>query len=118
MTGMFKRELTSTPLGSTRPTCGRYLRRTVQRARVVVDSVEACLEEAGDIVIPIKDGLISEDHIYAEIGEIAAGVKTGRQNDDEITLFKSVGIAVQDVAAAASVLENARRLNLGSRIEI
>lgn len=91
---------------------------TVQRARVVVDSFQACMEEAGDLVIPIRDGLISEDHIYAEIGEIAAGAKTGRQKNDEITLFKSVGIAVQDVAAAAAVLENAKRLNLGSRIEI
>jgi ornithine cyclodeaminase/alanine dehydrogenase-like protein (mu-crystallin family) len=91
---------------------------TVQRSSIIVDSVEACMEEAGDIVIPIKDGLISEDHIKAELGEIAAGSKPGRQNDDEITLFKSVGIAVQDVAAAAAVIENARRLDLGEQIDL
>jgi ornithine cyclodeaminase/alanine dehydrogenase-like protein (mu-crystallin family) len=91
---------------------------TVQRARIVVDSIEACMEEAGDILIPLKKGLISEEHIYGEIGQIASGLKAGRENNQEITLFKSVGIAVQDVAAAGAVLESAERLNLGNRIEI
>jgi ornithine cyclodeaminase len=62
--------------------------------------------------------LITADHIYAELGEIAAGHKPGRATPEEITLFKSVGVAVQDVAAASAVLEAARRLNLGTEVAL
>lgn len=91
---------------------------TVKRARIVVDSRQACMEEAGDLLVPIKAGVIAQEHIYAELGEIAAGMKPGRASEQEITLFKSVGIAVQDVAAASAVLTKAESLNLGSRIEL
>jgi len=91
---------------------------TVKRARIVVDSRQACMEEAGDLLVPIKAGVIGQKNIYAELGEIAAGMKPGRTSEDEITLFKSVGIAVQDVAAASAVLKKAESLNLGSRIEL
>lgn len=90
---------------------------TVKRAKIVVDSREACMEEAGDLLVPMKAGVISQEHIYAELGQIAAGVKPGRTSEQEITLFKSVGIAVQDAAAASAVLIKAESLNLGSRIE-
>jgi len=89
---------------------------TVLRARVVIDHREASLAEAGDLLIPLQQGLMTEEHIYAELGEIAAGRKPGRASPEEITLFKSVGVAVQDVAAAGAVLEAARRLNLGSEV--
>jgi alanine dehydrogenase len=89
---------------------------TVVRAKVVIDHREASLAEAGDLLIPLSEGLITEDSIYAELGEIAAGQKPGRASPDEITLFKSVGVAVQDVAAASAVLEAARRQNLGIEI--
>jgi alanine dehydrogenase len=91
---------------------------TVLRARVVIDHYEASLAEAGDLLIPIKQGLMTKDHIYAELGEIAAGLKPGRASSEEITLFKSVGVAVQDVAAAGAVLEAARRLNLGTEVAL
>jgi alanine dehydrogenase len=91
---------------------------TVLRAKVVIDHREASLAEAGDLLIPLKQGLITEDHIYAELGEIAAGLKPGRASPEEITFFKSVGVAVQDVAAAGAVLEAARRLNLGSEVAL
>jgi alanine dehydrogenase len=91
---------------------------TVLRAKVVIDHQEASLAEAGDLLIPLKQGLITEDHIYAELGEIAAGLKPGRASPEEITFFKSVGVAVQDVAAAGAVLEAARRLNLGSEVAL
>jgi len=87
---------------------------TVARARVVIDHREASLAEAGDLLIPLQRGLMTQAHIYAELGEIAAGRKPGRVTPEEITLFKSVGVAVQDVAAASAVLEAARRLNLGT----
>jgi ornithine cyclodeaminase/alanine dehydrogenase-like protein (mu-crystallin family) len=91
---------------------------TVLRARVVIDQREASLAEAGDLLIPLQRGLMTQAHIYAELGEIAAGRKPGRTSAEEITLFKSVGVAVQDVAAASAVLEAARRLNLGTEVAL
>jgi ornithine cyclodeaminase/alanine dehydrogenase-like protein (mu-crystallin family) len=91
---------------------------TVIRAKVVVDHTESSMAEAGDLLIPISQGLIAEDHIYAELGEITAGRKPGRQPEDDVTLFKSVGVAVQDVAAAARVLAAAERLDLGIEVAL
>ncbi|RLI06114.1 hypothetical protein DRO24_05340 [Candidatus Bathyarchaeota archaeon] len=62
----------------------------VAKAKVVVDQREAALAEAGDI-IPIKQGFITERHIYAKLGEVVSGAKPGRISDEEITVFKSVG---------------------------
>lgn len=90
---------------------------TVARARIVVDSRATVMEEAGDIVKTIKAGLITEWDIYAELGEIVLGIKSGRQSDDEITLFKSVGNAVQDAAAAQVALKNAREMKIGIEVE-
>ncbi|GAG44613.1 unnamed protein product, partial [marine sediment metagenome] len=84
--------------------------QTVGRARIVVGSREGCLAETGDLIIPIRKGLITEDDIYAELGEIAAGIRPGRESAGEITLFKSVGNAVQDVSVAKRVMEAAQRL--------
>ena len=85
---------------------------TIRRAdRIVVDSREACLEEAGDLIVP-------NARIDAEIGEIVNGDKPGRQSDDEITLFKSVGVAVQDAVAAAVVLAAAETNGLGTLVDM
>jgi alanine dehydrogenase len=92
--------------------------KTVLRARVVIDHHEAALAEAGDLLIPMNQGLMSADHIYAELGEIVAGDRHGRQSPEEITLFKSVGVAVQDVAAAAAVLEAAQTVDLGTDVAL
>ncbi|MBC7227109.1 MAG: hypothetical protein H5T61_07735 [Thermoflexales bacterium] len=91
---------------------------TVLRARVVIDHRTASLAEAGDLLIPIREGRMTEAHIWAELGEIVAGLKPGRMSPEEVTLFKSVGVAVQDVAAAAAVLEAARRQNLGVEVAL
>ena len=90
---------------------------TIQRAKVVVDSRSASLEEAGDLIQPIRAGLFDESHIYAELGEIVLGQKAGRQSQDEITYFKSVGIAVQDAMAAQLALNNARKMNIGKEVD-
>jgi ornithine cyclodeaminase len=82
----------------------------VRRALVVVDSREACLEEAGDILIPNAP-------IDAEIGEILNGDLPGRQSEEQITFFKSVGIAVQDTMAAALVFAAAVEQDLGVEID-
>lgn len=90
----------------------------VVRAKVVVDSREACMAEAGDLLIPIREGLISVTHIYAELGELAASQKPGRINATEITLFKSVGNAVQDLAVGKLAVERAEREGLGQVVDL
>jgi ornithine cyclodeaminase len=90
---------------------------SVLKARVFVDSREAALDEAGDLIIPLKRGVIAEDHILGELGEIVLGRLAGRTDESQITLFKSVGVAVQDAIAAARALNGAQDQNLGTRIE-
>jgi len=91
---------------------------TVRRAKVVVDSRVAALAEAGDILIPLREGAIAEGHIHAEIGEIILGRRPGRTDPQEVTVFKSVGNAVQDVAVGGLALLEAERLGLGFEIEL
>jgi alanine dehydrogenase len=91
---------------------------TVQRSKIVIDHHQASMAEAGDLLIPLNQGLISQDDVYAELGEIVAGLKPGRETPEEITFFKSVGVAVQDVAAANAVLKAARKMNLGTEIDL
>ncbi len=90
----------------------------VVRATIVVDSREACLAEAGDILIPMRQGLISTAHIYAELGELVAGHKPGRTSASEITLFKSVGNAIQDLAVGRLALERAEREGFGQLVTL
>jgi ornithine cyclodeaminase len=104
-------------IGSYTPEMQEVPAETIARARVVVDSISATLAETGDLVKPLQAGLITEDHIYAELGEIVLGRKVGRQSDREITYFKSVGIAVQDAMAAQLALQNARKMGLGQNVD-
>jgi alanine dehydrogenase len=90
---------------------------TVARARVVVDSYVTVMDEAGDIVQAIDAGAIQESDIHAEIGEIILGSKAGRESEDEITFFKSVGNAVQDAGAAQLALQNAHNMKLGTEVD-
>lgn len=90
---------------------------TIRRARVVVDSRPAALAEAGDLIQPIRAGLFDESHIQAELGEIVLGRKPGRQSAEEITFFKSVGIAVQDAMAAELAFRNAHSMGLGQEVD-
>lgn len=91
-------------IGSFKPTMQEIPEEIISKAKLVVDQRQAALEEAGDIVIPLNKGLIKEDHIYAELGEIVAGRKSGRTSSDNITVFKSVGNAIQDLAIAHAML--------------
>jgi ornithine cyclodeaminase/alanine dehydrogenase-like protein (mu-crystallin family) len=90
---------------------------TVQRASVWVDSRAASLAETGDFIKPIRAGMFGDDHIAAELGEVVLGRAPGRQSAGEITLFKSVGVAVQDALAASIALNNAKRLGIGQEVE-
>lgn len=91
---------------------------TIQRSIVIADSREGCLAEAGDIIIPIEEGAISPNHIQAELGDIVIGKKEGRTTSHQITLFKSNGLAIQDVAAAKLVYDKAIEKGIGKDMEI
>jgi ornithine cyclodeaminase/alanine dehydrogenase len=82
---------------------------TIVEAKLVVDSLEAIMDEAGDILIPISEGIITADHIHAELGEVVNGAKAGRTPGDGLTVFKSVGIAIQDSSVASLVLRKYRK---------
>ena len=86
----------------------------VKRSTVVVDSYDACWAESGDIMIPIQEGAITREHVVAEVGEIVAGSKPGRNSADQLTLFKSNGLAFQDAATAALALVRARAAGVGT----
>ena len=105
-------------VGSYMPTMQEVDATTIQRALVVVDSREASLAEAGDLVIPLEAGLIDKSHIVAELGELVNGTKTGRQNAEQITYFKSVGVAVQDAISAGICLRNAEEQGLGVMLDL
>ncbi len=105
-------------VGSYKPEMQEIPARTVVRSKVIVDSREACLAEAGDLIISIDGGLITDKNIHGEIGEVAAGKIVGRETDEETTFFKSVGLAIQDVAVAELVLKRAEEKNLGLDVEI
>ena len=89
----------------------------VARCRVFVDSRAAARVEAGDLLLARAEGRIGEDHVVAELGEVAAGA-AGRRDAGEITLFKSLGLAVEDVASARLAFERARELGLGTAVEL
>ena len=89
---------------------------TLQRAKIFVDSRSASMEEAGDLIQPIRAGIFDETHISGELGEVVLGRLPGRVTAEEITYFKSVGIAVQDALAAQVALTNARKMKIGTEV--
>jgi len=104
-------------VGSHTPDAREFDSDTIRRSKVVVDLREAALAEAGDLIIPIQAGEITAEHIYAALGEIVTG-KPGRTSAEEITLFKSVGLAIQDVSTAARVYQLAREKGIGREISL
>lgn len=103
--------------GACFPTARELDTRAVARSRLYVDRRESTLAEAGDFVIPRNEGAIGEDHIVGEVGEALLGRVPGRRGNDEITLFKSLGIAVEDLAAAHHVYRAALERGAGTAIE-
>jgi alanine dehydrogenase len=100
-------------VGACRPNQREMDPALVARARLFVDSREAALVESGDVVMGIQDGLFSDDHIAAELGELVAGRGRGRTSDADVTIFKSLGMAVEDVTAAALAYERAVEKGIG-----
>ncbi len=107
-----------TAVGAARPDWREMDTEAVRRARVFVDSRSGALAESGDLLIPLKEGAITADHIVGEIGEVLAGRVPGRTADAEVTLFKSLGMAVEDVAAAHLVYTRARQRGVGEEISL
>jgi ornithine cyclodeaminase len=100
-------------VGACRPDQREMPTALVARARVFVDSRAAALVEAGDLLMPIGEGAFDHNHIAGELGELAAGRVTGRGDAKQVTIFKSLGLAVEDVVAAHLVLGRARAAGLG-----
>jgi ornithine cyclodeaminase len=90
----------------------------VVKSRLYVDRRESALKEPGDILVPLHDGDIGPEHIVAEIGELLIGRGEGRRNDQDITLFKSLGLAVEDLASASYVYTEALRVGAGVQVEL
>ena len=83
--------------------------RAVQRSRVVVDTYDGALAEAGDLLIPIQNGTVDRSHVIADLHELASGKKSARNHPDDITLFKSVGCALEDLVTAKLVYDLIQR---------
>ena len=105
-------------IGSYKPDVQEIPEETVLRALLVVDHRASALTETGDLITPIQKGLLKETDIHAELGEIVAGKVGGRLSECQITLFKSVGVAVQDLAASTRALEDAGQNGIGQIVEL
>jgi ornithine cyclodeaminase/alanine dehydrogenase-like protein (mu-crystallin family) len=104
-------------VGSSIPSTRELDTETIVRASLFVDRRESTLNESGDYLIPLAEGAIGPDHIKAEVGEVLAGMHPGREHEDELTVFKSLGIAVEDLAAAQLVVQRAREQGVGAEID-
>jgi alanine dehydrogenase len=89
--------------------------KLMAKSKIVADVLEQCAA-MGDLHHALATGVVTRDDVHAELGEIVAGKKSGRESEDEITLFDSTGMALQDVAAAAMVYEKAQQQGLGIRL--
>ncbi len=90
----------------------------IVRSRLFVDRRESALNEAGDILFPLREGAIRADHILAELGDVLCGATIGRATDSDITLFKSLGLAIEDVASAHHVYARACERGVGIAVEL
>ena len=91
-------------VGAYRPDLRELDTETIERARVVVETREAAMEEAGDLLIPMKEGAIGEDHVVADLSEVVRGV-TARRTAQDVTVFKSVGVAFEDLVVARAAVD-------------
>jgi ornithine cyclodeaminase/alanine dehydrogenase-like protein (mu-crystallin family) len=104
-------------VGSSIPAVRELDTAAVARARLYADRRESVLKEAGDFLIAKAEGAVADNHIVGEIGEVLIGKASGRRSSDEITLFKSLGLAVEDVASARHIYEKASRAGLGTFLD-
>ena len=105
-------------VGAPRPDWRELDTEAVVKSRLFVDSKNAAVAEAGDIVMPLRDGAITEAHIQGEIGQVFAGSRPGRTSPHDVTLFKSLGLAVEDVATAQFAYERALAQRVGEHFAL
>lgn len=98
-------------VGSCTPHTRELDTEAVVKSRIFTDSYESLFNEAGDFLIPKKEGALDETHVLGEIGEVLAGKKTGRLNNSEITLFKSLGISMEDIYAGHYIFSKHQQKN-------
>jgi ornithine cyclodeaminase/alanine dehydrogenase-like protein (mu-crystallin family) len=91
---------------------------TVAASTLFVDRRESTVNESGDYLFALREGAIGSEHIRGEIGEVLLGKLPGRTGRDEITMFKSLGLAIEDLASAAFLYEKARKMNVGTAVEL
>ena len=116
--GMLKPGTHINGVGAYKPSLAEVPPATIARARLVVDQRIAAWAEAGDLIQARDAGLIDESHVVAELGEVASGAVAGRVDAQQITFFKSVGNAVQDLAVASLALARAADLGLGGEVTL
>jgi ornithine cyclodeaminase len=104
-------------VGSSTPHAREVDTATIADSALFVDRRESTLNEAGDYLFAMREGAIGPEHIRAELGEVLTGKKPGRTSSQEVTLFKSLGLAVEDLAAANYLYQKARETNAGNWIE-
>ena len=104
-------------IGSHAPGVRELDTKTVVKSKIVCDQLDACMAEAGDLQIPIEEGALSADDIYGDLGELVTGKKKGRESDQEVTLFKSVGLSIQDISTAFQVYQRALEKKVGTEFE-
>jgi ornithine cyclodeaminase/alanine dehydrogenase-like protein (mu-crystallin family) len=105
-------------VGSSIPTTRELDTETMAAASLFVDRRESALNEAGDFLFAQREGAIGPDHIRAELGELLVGKAAGRTSPEELTVFKSLGLAVEDLAAAEHVYRRAREEGTGQEVEL
>jgi len=105
-------------VGACLPTIRELDTETVAHSSFFVDRRESALNEAGDFLLAAAEGAVGPDHIEAELGEVLAGMHPGREHEDELTVFESLGIAVEDLAAAELVVRRARERGVGTEVEL
>lgn len=91
--------------GSSTPVNRELDTAAIVHSKLYADKYESIYNEAGDFIIPKKEGAVNDDHVKGELGELMAGIKKGRENNDEITVFKSLGLAIEDIYAADHVYQ-------------
>lgn len=105
-------------VGASQATARELDSETVRRARLYVDRRESVMAEAGDFLIPREEGVVDNTHVLGELGEVVLGRVAGRTGPGDVTLFKSLGIAIEDVASARFIYERARELGTGTWVAI
>jgi alanine dehydrogenase len=105
-------------VGSSTPNARELDAPAVARARLFVDRRESALNEAGELLFAMKAGAVTEDHIQGELGDLLLGKAPGRQSAQEITLFKSLGLAIEDLAAAHFIYQKALEQNVGTTLAL